>query len=565
MVGSVVRGPDGSLRLQTSDGLNLPWALGEDSLANLGYEIPALPPPPGRTALVGDSDQSEGGRGNVPGTRTDVPREVPGAGGAGGAPGTQDQGGGVGAPAAPEMRRAEPEATERAPAPEQGANLSRFGAEKKSVSGVPGGQGAAEGPPAPRFTRIKGGDQRAGFNVQRGVDPETLEGVGESLGRATRSEITARDYEADRDAAIRNYQANQLESQIQDQRQKVDAGRARIQGIRQEQSDRQAEIDNERQKIASLEQDPHNYWAGQSTGAKIIAAIGALASGALQGLKGGPNQFMEHMKGVIADDLAAHRARINARKEGANLKQIEADKLYERMDPDLAERELEARELAISAAMVRQFAMKTGDPAIIARMQADADKLEADAKLRWAGISQEMGDRVVENWRYIPDQVIQTGGARAPKKPENLVRLPGGQYMFARDSTQARTAQQKIVANSRLAELSQRADALTNSVGQRVPTAAEKAQADTILSEMMFTYKDASQAGALDKGLQDAMGNYFGKATDLFRVQDVSSKLKEVGNIASSKVGEVIQYELHPDETYTSGPNMGSTGRRYEQ
>jgi hypothetical protein len=152
---------------------------------------------------------------------------------------------------------------------------------------------------------------------------------------------------------------------------------------------------------------------------------------------------------------------------------------------------------------------------------------------------------------------VTSGGPKVKKEDgERLVRLPNGQYMFARDSTQARKLQDVVKANARLSGLAGRLKALTDTVGKREPTAAERAAADTIKSEMMFTYKDASQAGALDKGLQDAMEGYFGKATDVFRVEDVPRKLDEVKRIADSKVGEVVRYDLHPDPTYSPGVVM---------
>jgi len=168
----------------------------------------------------------------------------------------------------------------------------------------------------------------------------------------------------------------------------------------------------------------------------------------------------------------------------------------------------------------------------------------------------EKGKVLQEDWKYQPDRFITTGGAPKVKNPETLVRLPTGQYMQARGGTEARKAQEVVKSNARLGELAGRLKGLTDTVGKREPTSAERAAAATIKAEMMFTYKDASQAGALDKGLQDAMDGYFGNATDMFRVEDVGRKLDEVNRIAQSKVNDTIRYDLHPLGDYSTGVPM---------
>lgn len=60
------------------------------------------------------------------------------------------------------------------------------------------------------------------------------------------------------------------------------------------------------------------------------------------------------------------------------------------------------------------------------------------------------------------------------------------------------------------------------------------------------------------------MEGYFGKATNVFRIEDAPRKLDEVRRIADGKVNEVIRYDLHPDDSYSSGVVMPPPGESDE-
>jgi hypothetical protein len=420
------RNPDGSLALVTSDGLTLPWIGGEDRLRELGHEFEApgldpnatagfsLAPPlaPGETAAS---------RANNPNrSASDAVAQIPGLSQALGQAPPQTSAADRNAEA--ELAKdpfKEAKLRERVPevlakAEKEKAEKLRGGAEKKSFevpaapqAGTGGGGGSG------RAQRIPGGDTRTSFSIQKGADPASLAGVGEAIEKSTASNREALEAQADAKEEMAAHETSLLEQQTREQEQRVQALRGRIAAARTTIDDKEAELANERQKLAVAEQDPHHFWAGKSTGAKILAVIGAIAGGFTSGLKGGPNQFIEHLKGVMAEDMALHREKLAARQKNNNVRAGELDRLREKMDPDLAEKELEARQLALVGAKMRRFALNTANPATRAAMIAEADKFEADAKTRWAGLSQELGDRIVEQYQNIPDQFVGGGGPAA--------------------------------------------------------------------------------------------------------------------------------------------------------
>jgi hypothetical protein len=269
---------------------------------------------------------------------------------------------------------------------------------------------------------------------------------------------------------------------------------------------------------------------------------------------------------AIRQDIDDQRARY----EDAKQRRLDASNDYAKAlqlygTPEAADLDMQMRRLALVEKQIAARGEQIGTQEYLQAANAMATELRQQrAQTRQRLQELEQGKILQENWVNVPDRYVGTGPGR-PKKPDNMVRLPSGQYMYARDSVSARKAQEKVIANARLAELSQRMHQLTDTVGKRAPTAEERAQAETIKSEMMFTYKDASQAGALDKGLQDAMGDYLGRAEDVFQVKDNAAKLREVGRIAQRKVLETIEYELHPDENYSPSISPRPAGQESDE
>lgn len=400
---AVLRRPDGSLAFQTSDGLTVP--MGERALRELGLELPGLDP--AATAMNG-----EGGSGNVPEQRLDAPQETPGAGGTSGR--SQDQGGGVGAPGAPEMAKAEPRPADEAPKPPGGG--LRGGGKVEQLDLRQEGGGSEAPPQRQRLQKIPGGDVRTGYTRKVGASDEDVTATKEAIGRAGESERKLVETEADFEASQRAREAELLSEEIAAQRQSLDATRWKRQQAEERIRSEQEELNGERDKVAALEQDPYNYWSGKSTFSKVMAFLGAAAGGLLAGMQGGENQFLTRLDKIIADDKAERAAKVKARKSGYQVRQDALDKFAEKHDPAIAEREIEARQRLLSAAMMRQHANRTGNQLLMAKMGAMADKVEANARQNMAQVDQELGDQIVEQVQNIPDRYV--GGVPAAKEAD---------------------------------------------------------------------------------------------------------------------------------------------------
>lgn len=73
--------------------------------------------------------------------------------------------------------------------------------------------------------------------------------------------------------------------------------------VAKEQGDYEQKIADEREKASKLGIDPGRTFKNRSTGTYVAMAIGALASGALSGLQGTPNSFIDTLRGIVHDDI----------------------------------------------------------------------------------------------------------------------------------------------------------------------------------------------------------------------------------------------------------------------
>ena len=397
----VVRAPDGSLRVEAG-GLSLPWTLGEDR----GREFGLMPPmqarglDPAATAF----NDGAGGVGNVP----DVPREVPGAGGATNQPAPSGEGGTQGAPAEPAMAPKPPEPKREAP---KARALRGGGAVSDNLPDAPGDD-SERAPARPSVRYVPGKqDVRVGYTKQYGAPKEDLTAFNEANAKA--GEARAEQVGA---TAMGEHAANvaldqMMGQQIARKSQLVSSAEQRIKAARDEYSAAQADIDNERGKIDSLEQAPHRFWASQSTGAKVLSIIAAAAGGALAGMRGGRNEFLDRLQQTIAEDSATYRAKIAARRGAADLRQSRLDKRMAHLDPDTMEREMEADKFALANAMYQRFALRSKNPEIIAKAQADGAQIAAEVAKMRAEVNSKLGDQITARFVDTPGQYV--GAPRA--------------------------------------------------------------------------------------------------------------------------------------------------------
>lgn len=427
------------------------------------------------------------------------------------------------------------------------------------------GQGGAYPGYAPqRVTKVKGGDVRAAFTRVPGQevpadvkedaindDPENLELSAESV------------------AMQREELRQKRELQLLDQQKMLDRQQAQRSHVDQQIAGKQSMIDQRDREIEKArpqtisEVIDDRGFLGR-VGAALLMAVGGYNAG----LTGGPNQGYQLVRESIMDEVNSQRAAYEDAKERGEIARNDyARALAIYGTPEAASLDMEMRRIGVAEKVLENRASKIQDTEYLQQSSQVANQLRqqrAETKMKLFDL--EKGKVTQENWQYVPDRYVVSGGAPKVKKEdgERMVRMPDGTYKFARDATQARKLQDVVKANARLSTLADRLKSLTDTVGKREPTAAERAAGDTIKSEMMFTYKDASQAGALDKGLQDAMEGYFGKATDMFRIEDVGRKLDEVNRIAKSKVNEVNRYDLHPTPDYAPGVVMPPPGESDE-
>lgn len=423
------RTADGGIELETSDGIRLPWQLGEKRLADMGIELPPLagidkkatadnpfsfasgykPTAPGGSAppIAGLDDVLRRGTGQ----KTDVassPIRLP----QGSTLPTESQ------ESVDASDRAAKKTIDKAREERGGeAKKLRGGGELKSLQLESEPQQRGGGGGGSRGQFIPGGDQRVAYSIQKGADPRDLGELKESIDDSVSADTQLANVQTDQRLDMERFKSAQLDDEIKYQEEKLVEGRARIQQIRNVQAERQAEIDAEREKVAALEQDPHNYWASKSTGTKVLSFIAAVVAGAASGYNGRPNEVLARLDRLIAEDMAEHKGRIAARKSGAKLKQDELDKLMEREDPDIAEREVEARKYARTAAMLEKFGLDTGNPAVIAQNRALAAQIRQAAAEKWTAIDADRGDRITEQWQYRPGQYAG-GGAPAAKESD---------------------------------------------------------------------------------------------------------------------------------------------------
>jgi hypothetical protein len=415
-----------------------------------------------------------------------------------------------------------------------------------------------------RVTKIKGGDMRASFTrvpgqeVPQDVKDDALNEDAEDV-----------ELSADVIATQREELRMKRESQLLEQQKMLDRQQAQRQHVDQQIAGKQSLIDQRDREIEKTRpQSVQDVIDDRGFLGRIGAALIMAVGGYNAGLTGGPNQGYQMVRESIMDEVASQRAAYeDAKERGETARNDYARAISMYGTPEAASLDMEMRRIGVAEKVLENRASKIQDQEYLQQAGQVANQLRAQrAETKMKLLELEKGKVVQENWQYVPDRYVGSGGPPKVKKEdgERLVRMPDGTYKFARDATQARKLQDVVKANDRLSTLAGRLKSLTDTVGKREPTAAERAAGDTIKSEMMFTYKDASQAGALDKGLQDAMEGYFGKATDMFRIEDVPRKLDEVKRIADSKVREVDRYDLHPTPDYAPGSAMRPPGESDE-
>lgn len=442
--------PDGLFEVETPGVGFMPVHWGEDQLRGNGF-IPYQ----GATADDFPDMQATGGGGvgNVPEPAprnvTDVPREVPGATGAGGAPSTgiapgawdPSMGGAppqsmpnTGAEGQPSDVKAQTPTPPEARAPATGREAIKTKPLSQAGRRGPG----ADGSSAPRFGSTKARDIRAGFRVEKGpqVSPETQADLDASYGA---QDIAAMD-QADREQVRAKRDADFFGDKIvKPLERQVSVQELKAERVRQDFEKRQGEIDKERKEVDAMEVNPRQIW-DDAPWAMALAAVSMLAGGALSGWQGGgPNQGADLIQRAMDMNVEAQKNKIANRREGLRDKETELERLTKIYgSPEMAEEELRSRQEALITAWAKHNVMKDAAEDVQANLQSYFAEKDLERAKEREQRDVTFGDKVTEEWRYQPAQTVQVGGRR-PLKPDERkrkVRIDGQEGFVVSDSQQ---------------------------------------------------------------------------------------------------------------------------------
>jgi hypothetical protein len=252
-------------------------------------------------------------------------------------------------------------------------------------------------------------DMKSSWTVKKakGIDPELLEQEDESaldqkLAIVQQGEIEARSAGLMGDAA--DHALEQTERNIK--QDEIKFGR-----IKRDFERRQAQIQDERAQIDEMKVDPDRIFSGDGgTWARILAGISILAGGILMGLQGRQsNPGLDAIHQAIDRDIRNQKEKIAARREGVAGQETELERLMTIYgNPEMAERELRNRQLAIVSAYAKRATMNSPDDV---RANVDAQLADFDARRvrDQMQLDQMLRDDVVEQWRHFPGGVVGGG------------------------------------------------------------------------------------------------------------------------------------------------------------
>lgn len=267
----------------------------------------------------------------------------------------------------------------------------------------------AAGNALPRSVYVPAQDAKSSWTIHKakGMDQGLLEAdsdaaIDQKLALQQQGEIEARRAGLMTDAADRAL--TMTEKQLsQDQ---IKWGR-----IKRDLETRQARIQDERDEVDQLKVDPDRIFAGEGgTWAKILAGISILAGGLLMGLQGRQtNPGIDAVNGAIERDIRAQKEKIEARRRGLGGKETELERLMQIYgNPEIAERELRNRQLALVSAYAKRATMNSPDDV---RANVDAQLADFDAKRvrEQMQLDQLLRDDVVEQWKHMAGQTVGVG------------------------------------------------------------------------------------------------------------------------------------------------------------
>lgn len=418
----------------------------------------------------------------------------------------------------------------------------RGGGEVKQV-----GEGLGVAPPEQRarFVKTGGKDIRAGFTIGKTMlDPADIEAAEEAEAGASIDRKLGAQNIADRRMTQTEAMSAEMGRQIRREgvalRQQEERNRAQAEDYER----RQAAIEKERDDVARMNVSVADFVDdGDMPG--IIGALAVLAAAPAAAYNGGRNPAIEAIESRLDKKLAQA-------KEHLSGKESEFDRLTKLYgSPAEAEAELRDRQRLLIQSMGQKMASDAGanDAADNLRMAfADWDDQRAQSRL---ARQQALAGNVTEQWQYMPERVVQVGGPR-PMKPEareRAVRLPNGQYAFARSKNDAEKVQTQLTAGTAVLD---GLGKLRTLMADGQPWDPEKrGAAQAIAAGLALDVKNADAAGALDKGTQEIVTAMTSDPNDMFNPAATARIDAATARQRGKNAGLVRDY-LHVDPEATT-------------
>lgn len=521
---------------------------------------PAIPPvADARLAFTGDTPTDGAG------TQGNVPDVAPNMGG-GGAPGFVPSSGGVGGVAGANMA-----GTMGAAGSERQEKVAAESSEKKSADkgeakgreplktteiDIPdeyAGQAPQRSPG--RVVKIPGGDVRTSFTRKPGtVLPEGYEEEQADIDR--QSDLA---YLGGVNAQLEAGQVQRAmyqEREMELQRRDVEIEKERIRRVKidQEIQRRQSVIDRREAEAEQMGKQPATvaaFWEERGPMAQLMGMIGVALGAGAQGLGAPENPALRMQEKMIDTWVQDRREQYERGRDRVDdAKGAYADALKQWGTPEAAEQDLRMRAHAAADSwfelMAGRAAQQSGDAKMMTAVQAEMAnrrQIRLDRKLEMQKLQ---AGEVIEQWQNRPDQYLQFGGAAKPKDIDRMVRLPNGEYAWARTESQAKEAQGKIAANAAVTDATARIVQLRNTPESRLPLTERRAQIQTAASDLFIALKEGANLGALDKGALEFKEKWTGNPEELL-TPGSDARLREIGRGATKKIQDTARYYLHAD------------------
>jgi hypothetical protein len=434
------------------------------------------------------------------------------------------------------------------------------------ISNVANGGGGEPPPERPRFARVGGKDIRAGFTRQIGVGRELLDETEESLADASIDKKLAAQGLSEKEAQRSERMSGALGRQIRREENAIREQEERNRLMNEDYARRQGEIDKERKAIESLEIKPDTLFDREDW-AKVIGAIVSIVGSFAHGASGskGPSP-LDRLREAQDRSVDLQVRRRDMRRQNLVARETELERLEKHYgDPRLAEAELRDRQRALVQAYGEKMLVDAGatDAADKLRMKfAMWDEERAQGRLER---EQQLGDKVVEQWQYQPERVVQVGGPKPLSEDarKRMVRI-NGRTGFVVDGSDRRPVQEAV---SNLEHIGGQLNRLEQIVNDSSLSDIEKQrQIESLAGSLGPALSVAQGQGAMSDDERKRMESRLGDAQALLGSKERARTLiNETKQFFGAKKDSIVRGSVYADPD-AGQPFQGapSRNRRYE-